>query len=163
MRILGVDPGTRTLGYAVVDCGRAYQYVECGVLKAALSEEIGARVHRIMEDLADVIAEFKPAVLALEKAFYGKNAASALKLGQARGAIILLAGQHAVPVFEYTPATVKQAVVGHGRATKAQIQARVQLLFGLRRAPSVDAADALAIALTHAFRAPSPALMSRRS
>jgi len=163
MRILGIDPGTRTLGYAVVDCGRAYQYVECGVLQASVSEEIGARVRRIMADLADVIAEFKPAVLALEKAFYGKNAASALKLGQARGAIILLAGQHAVPVFEYAPATVKQAVVGHGRATKAQIQARVQLLFVLKRAPSVDAADALAIALTHAFRAPVPELVSRRS
>ena len=153
-RILGVDPGTRALGYAIVDWGRAAEYVECGVLKADVREGMATRLHAIVAELGEIIEEFEPTVLALEKAFYGRNAASALKLGQARGAIIMLAGQREVPVFEYTPATVKQAVVGHGRATKAQIQARVQLLFRLRRLPSVDAADALAIALTHAFRAP---------
>ena len=157
-RILGVDPGTRTLGYAIVDCGRACEYVECGVLRADLAVDLPERLRGIAEELGEVIAEFRPGALAIEKAFHGRNASSALKLGQARGAIMLLAGQHGVPVFEYTPATVKQAVVGHGRATKAQIQARVQLLFRLRRAPSVDAADALAIALTHAFRSPLPDL-----
>jgi crossover junction endodeoxyribonuclease RuvC len=155
-RILGVDPGTRTVGYAIVDSGaRAPVYVECGVLQTVRGDDVTTRVRRIVEDLAEIIAEFRPGVLALEKAFHGRNAASALKLGQARGAIMLLAGQHDVPVFEYTPATVKQAVVGNGRATKIQIQARVRLVFGLRRAPSIDAADALAIALTHAFRTPA--------
>lgn len=156
IRILGIDPGTRAVGYAIVDHGaRAFEYVECGVLKADTTLDVGTRLMRITEELAAIIAEFRPGVLAIEKAFYGRNAASALKLGQARGAIILLAGQHAVPVFEYTPATVKQVVVGHGRATKEQIQVRVKLLCRLRRAPSVDAADALAIALTHAFQTPA--------
>jgi crossover junction endodeoxyribonuclease RuvC len=154
-RILGVDPGTRTLGYAIVDCGGPdFEYVECGVLQAVLGTDMATRLERLAAELGEIIAEFRPRVLALEKAFYGRNAASALKLGQARGAIMLLAGQHGVPVFEYTPATIKQSVVGNGRATKAQVQARVQMLFSLRRPPSVDAADALAIALTHAFRLP---------
>jgi crossover junction endodeoxyribonuclease RuvC len=160
-RILGVDPGTRVVGYGVVDCGRAFEYVECGVLRAVPGLEMAERLHRIVAELGEIIEEFRPAVLALEKAFHGRNAASALKLGQARGAIMALAGQHEVPVVEYTPATVKQSVAGHGRATKAQIQARVQLLFRLRRPPSIDAADALAIALTHAFRSPAASLAAR--
>jgi crossover junction endodeoxyribonuclease RuvC len=155
-RILGVDPGTRILGYGVVDCGPrgAFEYVECGVLRAAIDRDMPARLHRIVSELGEIIEEFRPDTLALESAFYGRNAASALKLGQARGAIIMLAGQYEMPVVEYAPATVKQSVVGHGRATKEQIQARVQQLFRLRRAPAVDAADGLAIALTHAFRSP---------
>lgn len=159
-RILGVDPGTRTVGYAVVDCGSTTgpTYVECGVLRARPNPDMALRLLGIAEDLAEVMREFRPSVVAIEKAFHGRNAASALKLGQARGALMLLAGQHDLPVFEYAPASIKQAVVGHGRATKAQIQARVQLLFRLSCTPTVDAADALAIALCHASFAPKPVL-----
>lgn len=158
-RILGVDPGTLCVGYGVIethpDRGGAFEYIECGVLRPSRTLEVPARIAEIAEALTEVIAELSPTTLALEKAYHGKNAASALKLGQARGAIMLLAAQHGIPTFEYAPSTIKQQVVGHGRATKAQVQARVQLLFGLQRTPSTDAADALAIALCHGHTAPA--------
>lgn len=158
-RILGVDPGTRSVGYGVIEprpgrgTASSYAYVECGVIVAPSRLDMPGRLHIVARGLSEIVEELRPAVLVLEKAFHGKNASSALKLGQARGAIMLLAAQHELPVLEYTPAEIKQTVVGHGRATKQQIQHRVRLLFRLRRAPQSDAADALAIALCHAQRA----------
>jgi crossover junction endodeoxyribonuclease RuvC len=93
-------------------------------------------------------------VVALERAFHGKNAYSALVLGQARGAIMLMVCQKRLPVVEYAPAQVKRAVIGHGRATKQNVQDRMRLMFGLRRAPDADAADALAIAACHGLLGP---------
>lgn len=153
-RILGVDPGTRVVGYGLLDPHRGsrglpFRYVECGVIAPRSNGDICHRLHEIAQSLSEIIVEFAPAVLALEKAFHGRNAASALKLGQARGAIMLIASQHDLPVFEYAPARIKQIVVGNGRATKQQIQHRVQSMFRLRKEPSLDAADALAIALCH--------------
>jgi len=156
MRILGVDPGTRILGYGLVDvtgAGRqapGWAYVECGVIRAPTALAIPARLAAIAGELGEVIEELQPAAVAIEMAFCGKNAASALKLGQVRGAVMLLAGQHDLPVFEYGPTVVKRAVAGHGRATKSDVQQRVQMLLGLRRVPTEDAADALAIAMCHA-------------
>lgn len=151
-RILGIDPGTVCVGYAVLEYrGRPQRlhYLECGVVRPPRSLDVPARIAEIATELTEVIEEFKPNALALEMAFYGKNAASALKLGQARGAIMLLAAQHGLTTHEYAPSTIKQQVVGHGRATKTQVQARVQLVLALQRTPSSDAADALAIALCH--------------
>jgi crossover junction endodeoxyribonuclease RuvC len=155
MRILGVDPGTRTVGYGLLDPGPrrvgglAFRYVECGVIEAPRKAELADRLQVVACELVEIIDEFRPDAVAIEKAFTGRNAASALKLGQARGAIMLVATQKQLPVFEYTPARVKRVVLGHGRATKQQIQQRMQLLFRLRRTPLSDAADALAIALCH--------------
>lgn len=156
LRILGVDPGTRTVGYGLLDPrprdrgnGVPFRYVECGVIEAPREAELTARIDVVARTLVEIIEEFRPGALAIEKAYTGRNAASALKLGQARGAIMLLATQRGLPVFEYAPARIKQVVAGHGRATKQQIQQRVQLLFRLQRAPLSDAADALAIALCH--------------
>ncbi len=157
-RILGIDPGTLCVGYGVIEThdvrGGAFRYVECGVLRPPRTLEVPERIAEIASGLAEIITDLDPQAVALEKAYHGKNAASALKLGQARGAIMLLAAQHGLPTFEYAPSTIKQQVVGHGRATKAQVQARVQMLFALRRTPSSDAADALAIALCHGHSAP---------
>ncbi len=158
-RILGVDPGTRAAGYGIIECrdggGRApFEYLECGVLRPNADESVQDRIAIIAGHLQELIAEFRPSVLALEKAFHGKNAASALKLGQARGAIMLLASQLELPTYEYAPAQIKQSVVGNGRASKEQIQNRVRLLFRLKRVPASDAADALAIALCHGHAAP---------
>ncbi|MEM6291369.1 MAG: crossover junction endodeoxyribonuclease RuvC [Myxococcota bacterium] len=157
LRILGIDPGTLCVGYGVIEAsprkGGAFAYLECGVLRPSPSLEVPERIAEIATSLTELITEFEPSCLALEKAFHGKNAASALKLGQARGAIMLLASQHGLQTSEYAPSTIKQQVVGHGRATKAQVQARVQLLFGLQTTPSTDAADALAIALCHGHSA----------
>ncbi len=150
-RILGVDPGTRVVGYAILDVpapGR-FEYVECGVLRVRASDELGARLLELGGSLREVISEFRPAGLAIERAFHGLNAASALKLAEARGALKLIALEHGLSVSEYAPAMVKRAVVGRGRATKAEVQARVRLLCRLGSVPQADAADALAIAICH--------------
>ncbi|HLT40132.1 MAG TPA: crossover junction endodeoxyribonuclease RuvC [Enhygromyxa sp.] len=150
-RILGVDPGTRVVGYAILDVpapGR-FEYVECGVLKVRAADELGARLLEIGAAVREIIAEFRPAGLAIERAFHGLNAASALKLAEARGALKLIALEHGLSVDEYAPAMIKRAVVGRGRATKAEVQARVRLLCRLGSVPQADAADALAIAICH--------------
>lgn len=157
VRILGVDPGTLRVGYAIVDAtpGRsqaALHYRECGVIAAPARAEVAVRLLAIANDLAAVIDEFAPTHLAIERAFGGKNVLSALTLGQARGALMLLAGQRGLVAFEYAPALVKRVVAGHGAATKAAVAERVRMLFDLRTAPAADAADALAIACCHALR-----------
>lgn len=151
-RILGIDPGTRTVGYGLVDLvGRdGLEYVECGIIRPSPTAPVVDRLHEIAEGIADVIREFSPGTLALERAFHGVNAASAIKLGEARGTVMLVGKQHGLGVHEYAPTHIKRAVVGKGRATKEDVQQRVALLCGLRRTPSTDAADALAIALCHA-------------
>lgn len=150
-RILGVDPGTRVVGYAILDVpapGR-FEYVECGVVKVRAADDLSARLLELGGSLREIITEFRPANLAIERAFHGLNAASALKLAEARGALKLIALEHGLSVSEYAPAMIKRAVVGRGRATKAEVQARVRLLCRLGSIPEADAADALAIAICH--------------
>lgn len=167
-RILGIDPGTRTLGYGLVDrqgegAGLRFAYVECGLLRAPTDEPMMVRLHVIAQGLAEIIEEHRPQQVALELAFHGRNAASALKLGEARGAIMLRVAQLGLPLWEYAPAKIKRVVVGHGRATKQQIQQRVRMLLGLRREPATDAADALAIALCHGTQSPGLAAEGPRT
>jgi crossover junction endodeoxyribonuclease RuvC len=158
VRILGIDPGTRLVGYGLVDCdsgasgvrGAGFRYVECGVIRLDEADSMPQRLFSLAGTLGEIIDEYAPAVVSLESAFYGVNASSALKLGQARGAIMLVAAQHGLPVAEYAPALVKRSVVGHGRATKQDVQSRIKLLCRLAREPLSDAADALALALCHA-------------
>jgi crossover junction endodeoxyribonuclease RuvC len=150
-RVLGVDPGTRVVGYALLDVpapGR-FEYVECGVLRVRAREQLGARLLELAVALREVIAEFRPGALAIERAFHGINAASALTLAEARGALKLVSLEQGLAVSEYAPAMIKRAVVGRGRATKAEVQARVRLLCRLGSVPEADAADALAIAICH--------------
>jgi crossover junction endodeoxyribonuclease RuvC len=159
LRILGVDPGTRTLGYGLVERslgprGPVLVYVECGLVRTPAGAPMLERLRVIGETLGEIIAELRPDEVALETAFYGRNVASALKLGQARGAIMLLVAQRGLPLAEYAPSQIKQVVVGHGRATKEDVQQRVRLLLRMKREPATDAADALAIALCHGTRLP---------
>jgi crossover junction endodeoxyribonuclease RuvC len=159
-RILGVDPGTRVVGYAILDVpgpGR-FEYVECGVLKVRASDDLGARLLELGEGLRELITEFAPEQLAIERAFHGLNAASALKLAEARGALKLVALERGLSVSEYAPALIKRAVAGGGRATKAEVQARVRLLCRLDKVPETDAADALAIAICHVQASRMPAI-----
>lgn len=140
------------MGYGVVDWrgpGR-FVYVECGCLKVDGRRALNWRLGELSAALDELIGELKPSELAIESAFHGKNAASALKLAEARGAFKVLAMRHGLDVSEYAPARIKRAVVGKGRATKVEVQARVTLLCGLNRRPASDAADALAVALCHA-------------
>jgi crossover junction endodeoxyribonuclease RuvC len=153
VRILGVDPGTRVLGYGVIEiAGRDCRYVECGVLTGGKDARMERRLGEIARGLQEVIAEMAPDAIAVEQAFTRVNPRSALALAQARGVVLAVAGMSGVAVHSYAPAVVKKTVTGRGSATKEQMVRMVQALIGLRRPPSADAADALAIALTHARR-----------
>lgn len=150
--VLGIDPGTRVLGYAVVEArgGGSFRYVECGVVRPARTE-LADRLLEIVRDVGEIIETFGPTEMAIERAYAGKNAQSALKLGEARGALVVAARSRGVEIFEYAPAAIKRAVAGNGRATKAEIQERVSWLCGLASWPRADAADAVAVALCHVF------------
>lgn len=154
MRVLGIDPGSRLCGYAVLDAPlsghEAAVYLECGVLTAARTMRFEQRLAEISRQLTDLIAEFSPQVVAIEDVFSRINARAALALAQARGAAVAVAGLAGLPVFSYPAPQVKRAVTGRGRATKDQVARMVAALVGLGTPPEADAADALAVALTHA-------------
>jgi crossover junction endodeoxyribonuclease RuvC len=150
-RVLGIDPGSRICGYGLVAAdGARVTYVECGVLTAPEDWPMEARLGEIARSLGEVVAELRPTEVAVEDVFSRINARSALALAQARGMALAVIGMAALPVTSYTAPVVKKAVVGRGRAEKAQIARMVQTLLGLQRAPRADAADALAVAITHA-------------
>jgi crossover junction endodeoxyribonuclease RuvC len=141
-------------GYAVVVVGpaRAVGYVECGVLTAPTRDSAERRLAEISRSLSELMRELAPDVVAVEDVFSHANVRSALALAQARGAVLAVAGMSGLAVFSYSPALVKKTVTGRGRAGKDQVARMVQSLVGLRRAPEADAADALAVAITHAQR-----------
>ncbi|HLQ35077.1 MAG TPA: crossover junction endodeoxyribonuclease RuvC [Chloroflexota bacterium] len=150
MRILGIDPGTATTGYAFIDSppDRALTY---GVILTAAGEPLEQRLLLIHRRLSELIAEFQPEACAVEELFFGKNSRSAFSVAQARGAALLAAAQHGLAVEVYRPIQVKQAVAAYGAASKQQVQQMVRMLLGLTEIPRPDdAADALAIALCHA-------------
>jgi crossover junction endodeoxyribonuclease RuvC len=149
-RILGIDPGLRVTGFGViVASGNRLQYVTSGCIRNT-SGELPERLKIILRDLASVIAAHHPTEVAIEKVFVNVNPQSTLLLGQARGAAISAAVIADIPVVEYTALQVKQAVVGHGKAAKEQVQEMVKRLLALTAAPASDAADALACAICHA-------------
>lgn len=151
IRVLGLDPGSRVVGYAVVD-GTAlggFAYRECGIIRTTEGSPIEIRLLEIAVELREVLGEHLPTVAAVEDVFQNKNARSALVLGQARGAALLVLAEAGVTVASYPPATVKRTVCGSGRATKEQVQRMVTTLARLRRPPPPDAADALALAICH--------------
>jgi crossover junction endodeoxyribonuclease RuvC len=148
--ILGIDPGSRITGYGVIDVATPKpRYVASGCIRLQ-DAVLPQRLARIYAGIAELIAQHRPGELAIEQVFMARNPDSALKLGQARGAAIVCAANHGLPVNEYGPRQIKQAVTGSGGATKEQVQHMVVAILGLDRSPQADAADALAIALTHA-------------
>ena len=152
-RILGIDPGLRVTGFGlIVASGGRLQYVTSGCIRNP-SGELPERLRIILRDLGSVIAAHRPTEVAVEKVFVNVNPQSTLLLGQARGAAISAAVLAELPVVEYTALQVKQAVVGHGKAAKQQVQEMVRRLLALPVAPSADAADALACAICHAHGA----------
>ncbi len=154
VRVLAVDPGTQVVGYAVLEwCTGRARVVEASVLRIGGKGTQASRLLALHEGLCEVIARCEPSEMAVEDIFLAKNARSALKLGQARGVVLLTAAERSLPVFEYTPAEVKQAIVGHGGASKEQVQRMVAARLGLASLPRPhDVADALAIALCHCQR-----------
>jgi crossover junction endodeoxyribonuclease RuvC len=149
MRILGIDPGSRLTGYGVIEVdGDCARLVRQGVIRTG-DGEFAARLGVIFESVRELIRECRPTEVAIENVFVSRNAASALKLGQARGAAVCAAISHGLPVAEYSPRSVKQAIVGRGAADKVQVQHMVCVLLRLDATPAEDAADALAVALCH--------------
>jgi crossover junction endodeoxyribonuclease RuvC len=152
VRVLGIDPGTAVLGYGVVDGdpGRTARLIECGILTASPRDPLPSRLRVLYEGVSSLIERHAPGALAVESAFYGRNVRTAIVLSHARG-VILLAGELArVDLAEYSPAAIKKTIVGRGAALKPQVGYMVAQLLRLSSPPSPeDAADAVAVALTH--------------
>lgn len=149
MIILGIDPGSISLGYGVIHHERnSATYVTSGCIKVG-KQEWPQRLRQIYLDLTQIILQYKPQQVAIESVFVHKNAASALKLGQARGAAIVAAASQDLLIAEYSAREVKQAVVGYGHADKVQVQHMIKMILNLSATPAADAADALAVALCH--------------
>ena len=148
--ILGIDPGSRLTGFGVIQShGSKLAYVTSGYIRIDTEQDLAHRLKQITQSVTQIIGEYRPDEFAIEQVFLGKNVDSALKLGQARGAAIVAAALEDVPVFEYAARSVKQAVTGKGSADKTQVQHMVKHLLKLPGIPQSDAADALAIAITH--------------
>ena len=153
MRVLGIDPGSETTGWGVVEGdadGRQYRLIEFGVVKLSSSASFSSRLLKISHGLVEVIDKHKPDACAIEEAFYAHNPKVILKLGQVRGVALLAAESAALEIGEYSPRLVKQTVAGYGNAEKHQVQEMVRVLLSLASVPEPhDAADALAVAICH--------------
>jgi crossover junction endodeoxyribonuclease RuvC len=150
VRILGIDPGTARLGYGIIDAGDGYSAVDFGTIETSAKDTMAQRLLQVHDALTHLIATHVPEAMAIEQLFFSRNVTTAIAVGQARGVALLAAAQSGLPVTEYTPAEVKQAISGYGNADKQQVQFMVQLLLELDAVPHPDdAADALAIALCH--------------
>ncbi len=151
MRVIGIDPGSETLGWGIVEGdGLKYKAVDFGVVKSNPRHAFSKRLANIYSGVTAVIDEFRPDVLSIEEAFYAANVSVALKLGQVRGIVLLLGEQRGMRIEEYAPRLIKQTVVGYGNAEKHQVQEMVKILLRLSSVPTPhDAADALAIAICH--------------
>ena len=151
MRILGVDPGTVIMGYGVVEGeGSEIALVDYGALKSPSRSPIGERLSYLYGKLSEIVLRYQPEVVAVEQPFVAKNVKSALAVGKAQAVAILAAANEGIPVYEYTPAQVKQKVTDYGASSKEQVQEMVRLQLGLEETPQPnDAADALAVAICH--------------
>lgn len=148
--ILGIDPGSIIMGYGIIQQeGQKVAYIASGCIKIG-NQDWPGRLRSIFQDLTQIIAQYKPQQVAIEKVFVHKNASSALKLGQARGVAMVAAACQDLSIDEYSARQVKQAVVGYGNAEKLQVQHMIKAMLNLNATPAADAADALAVALCHA-------------
>jgi len=152
MRIIGIDPGTATTGFGVIDYGRGrYALVDAGVITTPAGQPMPERLVTLHRELAEVLRDTRPEQAVVEQLFFATNVTTAITVGQARGVILLALAQAGLIAAEYTPMQIKQAVTGYGGARKPQIQEMVRVLLGLPEIPRPDdAADALAAAITHA-------------
>lgn len=147
---MGIDPGTARLGYGVVS-GDPAEAIDFGVVETATAQGMPDRLSLLFDAVSGLIGRHRPDAVAVEQLFFARNTTTAMAVGQARGVVLLAIARAGLPVAEYTPAEVKQAVVGYGRADKAQVQEMVRMILGLADPPQPDdAADALAVALCHA-------------
>lgn len=152
MRILGIDPGIATVGFGIVDSDRGkMKYIACGVITTPAKTSLSSRLDLIYNDLNELFESFKPDVISVEELFFNTNITTGIAVAHGRGVILLAAHRAGIPIFEYTPLQVKQAVVGYGRAEKRQVIDMVRRLLNMPAPPKPDdAADAVALAICHA-------------
>ena len=152
MRILGIDPGVATVGFGILEAyGMHQRMLSCGVITTPAHTPLSSRLDRIYTDLEELIRSCNPDAISIEELFFSKNITTGIPVAHARGVVLLCAFRCGVPVYEYTPMQVKQAVVGYGKAEKRQVMDMVRRLLHLTAVPKPDdAADAVAIALCHA-------------
>ena len=165
MRILGIDPGYGITGFGVIEADRGNcALLRCGAITTPAGMDFSARLEIIYEDMRSLLAAVKPQAVAIEELFFGQNVTTGIGVAQSRGVILLAIRQAGVPVFQYKPMQVKQAVVGYGNATKHQVQDMTKRLLGLSAMPKPDdAADAIAIALCHARSSTSLLAQAQRN
>ena len=152
MIIFGIDPGTATTGFGVIELAadRTIKTLDYGIISTPKEEHMPARLDMLYGDLRQLLNQYQPAAVAIEQLFFARNVKTAISVGQARGVAILACEQQHIPIAEYTPLQVKQAVTGFGKAEKKQVQKMVQTILALKSVPKPDdAADALAIAIAH--------------
>jgi crossover junction endodeoxyribonuclease RuvC len=150
MLVLGVDPGSRITGYGLVEKkDNIMRCVHAGAISSFGNVPFSERIYKIFRSMVDIMTRYKPQEMAIEDVFFAKNVKSSLKLGHARGAALIAAGNCGVKVFEYTPLEIKKSVVGYGRASKEQIRSMVQVILKLKNQFGTDTSDALAVAICH--------------
>lgn len=153
MIILGIDPGTASTGYGVVKKTRVLKCLDYNVIRTKPNSNPGERLRKINNELAKVIKEHRPDVLAIEKIYFFKNFKTAMPVSEAKGAILLTAAKKRLPVWQFTPLQVKLAVTGDGRADKKEVQKQIKKMLKLKEIPKPDdAADALAVAMTYLIK-----------
>lgn len=150
LTVLGIDPGSRCTGWGIVqEISGVAKLIDCGTVRAA-DKDMAVRLGKIFHGVSQIVASLKPEVMAIENVFVSKNAMSALKLGQARGAAIAAAASHGLPAYSYEPTKVKQTIVGTGRAAKEQVSFMVAQILGVKNPKwALDTSDALALAICH--------------
>ncbi|MDO4593854.1 MAG: crossover junction endodeoxyribonuclease RuvC [Tissierellia bacterium] len=153
MLILGIDPGIAIMGYGLLNLkSNRVKMVEYGVVTTSSKTNFADRLNVLYDNLQEIIDQYKPDEVAIEELFFNKNVKTAITVGHARGIQVLCANRNKIPIYEYTPLQIKQAITGYGRANKKQMQLSVQSLLNLDKIPKPDdAADALAVSLCHVF------------
>lgn len=153
MRIIGIDPGTGITGFGIIEpVNQKYKLIDAGVIRTPAKTDDAERLMTIYENITELIKEFKPTVMSIEKLFFAKNVTTAMTVSQARGVVLLAAQQNGLEIFEYTPLQIKQAITGYGKADKPQMQEMVRILMNLKEVPKPDdCADAIAAAICHSM------------
>jgi crossover junction endodeoxyribonuclease RuvC len=147
--IMGIDPGLATVGYGFITAGKDPQFISCGCIETPAKTEFNKRLSTINKELTQLIKKYKPNICGVEQLFFCKNVKTAMNVGHARGVIIMTLEQNKIPIQEFTPLQIKQAITSYGKASKKQVEEMIKLTLKLKKAPQRDdASDALAIALT---------------
>lgn len=150
MLALGVDPGSIVTGYGLIEKDHnRMTFVRAGVINPPSRAPFGDRIHHIFQSMRAIMSEYRPEELAIEEVFFAKNVKSSLKLGHARGAVMVAAVESGLRIFEYSPLEIKKSTVGYGRASKEQVRSMVRAILDLKAEPLLDASDALAAAICH--------------